>query len=98
MARCRVSYQDDQGLHSVEVDAETLFEAVAEAISEFRQDKTIAELPGANTDLTVVVLRKPPEHVIRLKRIHDWAQPSTTGGPAEMLRKERVRKMLTSGG
>lgn len=91
-----VSYQNDQGLHSVEVNAETLFEAVAEAISEFREDKTIAELPDANADITIVVLRKAPEHVIRLKRVHEWAQASTKGGPAEMVRKERVRKMLAS--
>jgi len=59
MARCRVSYQNDQGLHSIEVNAETLFEAVTEAISEFREDKTIAELPDANTDITVVVPEEP---------------------------------------
>jgi len=36
-----VSYKNDQGIHSVEVTAETLFEAVAQAIVEFKEDKTI---------------------------------------------------------
>ena len=33
MARCRVSYKKNDGLHSVEVNAESLYEAVAEAYS-----------------------------------------------------------------
>ena len=98
MARCRVSYKNDDGLHSVEVEAESLYEAVAEAVAEFRKDKTISELPGPETDLTVIVLRKPPEHQIKLRRVHEWAQPSTKGGPAGTVRRERVRKMLASGG
>jgi len=94
MARCRVSYTDAEGIHSVEVTAETLFEAVAQAVVEFKEDRTVSKAPGPETDFTVLVLRKPTEHVIRLKRIQEWAQPSSVGGPAETLRRERVRKML----
>jgi hypothetical protein len=97
MARCRVSYKNDDGVHTVEVNAETLYEAVAEAVAEFREDQTISELPGLETELTVIVLRKPPEHQIKLNRVHEWAKPSTKGGPAAMLRRERVRKMLLGG-
>ena len=43
MARCRVSYTNEQGVHSVEVTADTLSEAVALAVTEFRDDKTVAE-------------------------------------------------------
>ncbi len=95
MARCRVSYENDDGHHSVEVDAESLYEAVAEAVAEFRKDKTISELPGLETNLTVIVLRNPPEHHITLKRVHQWAQPSTKGGPAGIVKRERVRKILS---
>jgi hypothetical protein len=70
---------------------------VAEAVAAFREDKTISELPGPETDLTVIVLRKPPEHQIKLSRVHEWAQPSTKGGPAGTIRRERVRKMLSAG-
>jgi hypothetical protein len=93
--RCRVSYVDAEGIHSVEVTAETLFGAVAQAVVEFKEDKTVSTTPGPETDFTVQVLRKPIEHVIRLKRIQEWAQPSTKGGPAEALRRDRVRKMLS---
>ena len=97
MARCRVSYKNEDGLHSVEVNAESLYEAVAEAVAEFREDKTISELPGPGTELTVVILRKPPEHQITLARVQEWAKPSTKGGPAGVAKRERVRKMLASG-
>jgi hypothetical protein len=97
MARCRVSYKNEDGLHSVEVEAESLYEAVAEAVAKFREDKTISELPGPETELTVIILRKPPEHVITLKRVQEWAQPSTKGGPAGVTKRDRVRKMLSAG-
>src|SRR5664280_3617718 len=37
VARCRVSFADQDGiLHAVEVDADSLYEAVAHAVAEFR--------------------------------------------------------------
>jgi hypothetical protein len=95
MARCRVSYKNEHGLHSVEVNAESLYEAVAQAVSEFREDQTISELPGPGTELTVVILKKPPEHHITLARVLEWSKPSTKGGPAGIVKRERVRLMLS---
>ena len=46
MAKCRVSYTDREGIHSVEVTADTLYEAVAQAIADFREDKTVSNPPG----------------------------------------------------
>jgi hypothetical protein len=50
MAKCRVSFTNDEGSHSVEVAADTLFEAVALAVAEFREDKTISQPPDAETE------------------------------------------------
>jgi hypothetical protein len=44
-AKCRVSYTNEEGIHSVEVAADTLFEAAAQAQVEFREDKTIMTAP-----------------------------------------------------
>jgi hypothetical protein len=96
MATCRVSYTDHDGIHSVEVSADTLFEAVAQALVEFKEDNTVLNQPGPNTEFSVKVIRKPIEHFIRLKRVKEWAEFSNTTSPAERLRRERVRKMLTS--
>jgi hypothetical protein len=47
ISRCRVSYLDQEGLdHSVEVEAESLYEAVAIVVAEFRQGEIITDTPG----------------------------------------------------
>jgi hypothetical protein len=94
MATCRVSFTNEDGVHSVEVTADTLYEAVALALSEFKDDKTIASQPGEMTEFMVSVIRKPIDHVVKLKRVKEWAQFSNTTSPVELLRRERVRKML----
>ena len=50
MARCRVSFTDsDKTEHAVEVEAESLYEAVALAVAEFREDPLLRDGPGAMT-------------------------------------------------
>jgi len=95
---CRVSYIDGQGIkHAVEVQAESLYEAVALAVAEFRQDNVNTSEPAMMTEFTVTVLRKPTEHNIRLKQVQDWAKHSVSDGPAGILKRERVRKLLNGG-
>jgi len=95
VSRCRVTFTDTHGIaHAVEVDAETLYEAVALAVAEFRQEAIIDDAPGPMTEFSVVVLRKPIEHKLRFKTVQQWVQPSTNGGPAAMVKRERLRKLL----
>jgi len=92
---CRVTYTDRSGVsHTAEVEAESLYEAVALAVGEFRGDSFTGELPGVMTEFTVRVVRPAVEHKITLQRVQQWAQPSTTGGPAMLVKRERLRKML----
>jgi len=43
-SRCRVSYTDMEGIvHAVEVDAASLYEAVALAVAEFREDEVLTD-------------------------------------------------------
>jgi len=95
ISRCRVSYLDPEGLdHAVEVEAESLYEAVALAVAEFRQGEIIAAAPGPMTEFCVRVIRKPIEHRIRFNKVREWAQPSMKGGPAGVTARERVLKLL----
>ena len=95
LSRCRVSYQDMDGLeHAVEVDAETLYEAVALAVAEFRQDQINESSPGTMTEFTVTVFRKPTEHKIRLGQLQKWAEHTVREGPAGIVKRQRVRKLL----
>jgi len=71
-SRCRVSYTDSEGSHSVEVHAETLYEAVAMAVAEFKQDQTV-HIRRSRDELTVAVFRPPVEHKIKLAQVEKWA-------------------------
>lgn len=95
MGACRVSYVDVEGVnHAVEVEAESLYEAVALAVSEFRRGEITTELPSPTTEFCVMVLRKPIEHRIRLDRVTKWAQPTTRDGPAGVTKRQHVRTLL----
>jgi hypothetical protein len=95
MARCRVTFSDsDKFEHTVEVDAESLYEAVALAVADFRQDPLLSQRPGSMTEFTVAVLRNPTEHKIRLNQVTKWAEPTTREGPSGLSKRQRVRTLL----
>jgi hypothetical protein len=80
ISRCRVTYLDQEGLdHSVEVEAESLYEAAAIAVAEFRQGEVITDTRGPMTESCVTVLRKPIEHRIRFNKVQEWLQPPMKG-------------------
>jgi len=95
ISRCRVSYLDQEGLdHAVEVEAESLYEAVAIAVAEFRQGEIMTDAPGPMTEFCVTVVRKPIEHRIRLNQVSKWAEHTTKDGPAGIMKRQRVRSLL----
>jgi hypothetical protein len=94
-SRCRVSFTDSEGvLHGVDVDAESLYEAVAIAVAQFREDDMSPSTPGAMTEFTVAVYRNPVEHKIRLGYVTKWAEHTTKEGPAGITKRQRVRAIL----
>lgn len=94
-SRCRVSYLDQEGTdHAVEVEAESLYEAVAMAVAEFREGEIITETPGPMTEFCVTVIRKPIEHRIRLAQVTKWAEPTMREGPAGISKRQKVRALL----
>jgi hypothetical protein len=97
LARCRVSFTDSDGIaHAVEIQAESLYEAVAQAVAEFRKGEIIAETPGPKTEFIVTVHRKPIEHRINLSQVAKWAEHTTREGPAGITRRQRVRTLLAA--
>ena len=93
-SRCAVSFEDTEGIrHCTHVQAESLFEAVALAISEFRDDPMVPH-PAPMTEFTVSIERPPIEHRIRVNQVTKWAQSSTRDGPAGMTKRQRVRSLL----
>lgn len=94
VSRCRVSFTDSEGIsHAVEVQAESLYEAVALAVSEFRNDR-VTSVPGPMTEFMVSIQRPAIEHRIRLGQASQWAQSGTKEGPAGIIRRQKVLKLL----
>jgi hypothetical protein len=64
-ADSRVSFTDSDGvLRGVDVDAESLYEAVALAVASLREDDVSPSNPG-----TVAVYKNPTQHKIRLQQV-----------------------------
>ncbi len=97
MARCRVTFTDSEMVdHSAEVEAESLYEAVALAVADFRDDPLLPKKPEPFTVFLVAVLRNPTEHKIRLNQVSAWADDKTTrGGPSGVAKRSRVRDLLS---
>jgi hypothetical protein len=93
MVRCRVSFKDSDNIgHSVEVHAESLYEAVALAEAEFRAEGH-TDMPAAMTEFTVSIQRPRVEHCIRLGQVAKWAE-GTRDGPAGIIKRQRVKALL----
>ena len=90
VALCRVSYRDIEGVtHSVEITAESLYEAVAQAVARFRRDEGWGmHPPSPGCQFHVVVMRDSPiEYSIGLSKVETFAQHGTAKGPRDILRR-----------
>lgn len=100
MAFCRVSYRDTEGIeHAVEVEGESLYEAVARAVKTFRKDDGwCMDPPGAACQLSVRMLKEAPiTYTVPLKKVVDFALHGTAKGPSDILHKKRIKELLGLG-
>ena len=91
---CKVTCRDAQGIeHSVDVTAETLYEAVAQAWRILGENEWNAE-GGRRPSVFVVKVKQPEiEHRVRAEDFEKWLA-SAPKSPAEMALKDRLRKIL----
>lgn len=90
MAACIVSFVDFDGVrHSIEVQAEGLYEAAILGLAGFKKHQLA---PGAMTELEVEV-RSSVTHTVTVRKVHDWLQRGVRT-PKEAVLKERLRAML----
>ena len=97
MALCRVSYRDPEGIeHAVEVEGESLYEAVARAVNRFRRDDGwCMDPPGSSCQLSVKMLKDAPiTYTVALKKVVEFALHGTAKGPSDTLRKKRIKDLL----
>ncbi len=91
MAACIVSFVDLDGIrHSVEVDAEGLYEASVLGLCAFRKHELE---PGGLAQLEVEVLNSV-KHTLTVTKVREWLQRGVRT-PKEAVLKERLRALLS---
>ena len=92
MRACKVIVTGLDGtVHTVEVQAATLFEAASSAISAVRQEGSAAEALTPNVRLRVEVHPPPTVHEVTLKAIEQWRRSPTTS-PRDYVLKRKVSR------
>jgi hypothetical protein len=86
-----VTATDPEGVeHSVEVSAESLYEAVALAICALRQDDWS---PPPGLRLRVSVCQPVVEHTVEMRRFQAWLNGAARS-PRERIVKERLKQVM----
>ena len=93
---CAVSFVDIRGIkHTVEVEAESLYEAAVVAACRFRKDRWIQQIAPA-TVLDVEVREPSARHSISLQQVERWLAGATSN-PYEAMKKAKLKTMLIQG-
>src|SRR3954470_13415084 len=89
---CTVSFKSPTGIaHSVEVEAETLYEAAGLGLARLKKDGWVEGL-GPATKLEISVREPSTTHTVSVQQLQRWIDGGV-GSPAEVLRKARVRHL-----
>jgi hypothetical protein len=91
---CKVSVRDIRDVeHTIDVTAETLYEAVASALTALQQDNWVEEIPQGLNTVRVLVQQPPIKHEVRMQDFLSWLGRKG-GSPAEIVLREKVSKLL----
>jgi hypothetical protein len=91
---CTVAIKDVRDVeHSIEVTAETLYEAIATALAALQQDNWVGEIGQVFTTVTVVVQQPPVKHEVKMKDFVSWLGRQGRS-PAEVILKQKLEKIL----
>jgi hypothetical protein len=94
LRKCTVAIKDVRDVeHSVEVTAETLYEAIATALAELRQDNWVGEISQGFTTVSVLVQQAPVKHEVKMKDFLSWLGRQGRS-PAEVVLKQKLEKIL----
>ena len=91
---CTVAVKDLRDVeHSIEVSAETLYEAIATALAALQQDSWAGEIGQGFATVTVVVQQPPVKHEVKMKEFVTWLGRSGRS-PAEIILKQKLERIL----
>jgi hypothetical protein len=89
---CTVSFTGPSGRHSVDVTAESLYEAAALGLSMLRKEDW-SEPIAPGTQLEVKVCEPATTHTVSVQQIQRWCD-GVAVSPDEILKRERVKQLL----
>ena len=91
---CTVAVKDIRDVeHSIEVTAETLYEAIATALAALQQDNWVGEIGQGFATVTVLVQPPPVKHEVKMKDFVSWLGRQGRS-PAEVVLKQKLEKIL----
>ena len=91
---CTVAVKDLRGVeHSIEVTAETLYEAIAMALAALQQDNWVGEIGQGFATVIVLVQQPPVKHEVKMKDFVSWLGRQGRS-PAEVILKQKLEKIL----
>jgi hypothetical protein len=76
--------------HSIEVTAETLYEAIASGLAALQQDNWVGEIGQGFATVTVLV---PVKHEVKMKDFVSWLGRQGRS-PAEVVLKQKLERIL----
>ena len=79
--------------HTVEVSAESLYEAAALGLGELRRNGFLESAPSNGTRLEVEIRQPAVRHIVTVQQTLTWQQ-ELGGSPAEVIKKERLKRLL----
>lgn len=91
---CKVTIRDREGIDpTVDVTAETLFEAAALGISAMRSDEWTTDVPQGLDCVQVEVTNVPVKHEVRMRDFLAWLE-RPSGLPRELTYRKRIKTIL----
>ena len=91
---CTVVVHDlNETAHSLDVTAETLYEAVAQALAMVRGHDWVGDIGGGLTTVTVKVRNPEITHIVKIQDFENWLNRGCKS-PADLVLKTRLRHML----
>jgi hypothetical protein len=90
---CTVSFSGPSGIrHSVDVTAESVYEAAALGLSALRKSGWAGDV-ALGTELEIQLREPPTSHRVTLHQIHRWCD-GIAASPDETLKKRRLKQLL----
>jgi hypothetical protein len=82
--------------HQLDVTAETLYEAVAQALAMARDHNWVGDIGTGLTTVTVKVRNPEITHIVKIQDFENWLNRGSKS-PADTVLKTRLRHMLRMG-